>query len=118
MSTIPFTYKNCPVTPGAYMVNSNYGSFPIFCSIPNYQTLGMTNGSSGCDNYYIIMPGYSIYVYTSTNYGGSVWSWYNENSYPVIQTTGYIDRGLSCKLFIGGNKDTGTEISSSYIIAG
>ena len=117
MATIPFTYKNCPVTPGAYMINSGGGSFPIFCSIPNYQTLGMTNGSSGCDNYYIIMPGYAIYVFTIANYGNGSLTFYkyNSNNYPIIVATSNVDRGLCCYLYL----DDGINlISSDKITAG
>lgn len=98
-SNTPFQYNGSSVIPGAYMINSGGGSFPIFCSINNYQTFKMTNGSSPVDNYYIIMPGYKIIVYNSSN-AITLEQLNGTNNYPIIVTPSTIDSGLSCKLFI------------------
>ena len=93
-SKTPFIYKSFPVFPGAFMVNGN-GSFPIFCSIANFQNAGM----SDIDNSYIVMPGYKLSVFKD---------FYTNSQYDIINTDGttiiyrvatYTNNATSCKLY-------------------
>ncbi len=106
-SSMPLIYKTMPVYPGAYLINHGYGAIPIFCSISNFDNFAMNNQ----DNYYIIMPGYSLIVYRDGNYA------YNNTSNTFYNTTNFIyyatspssDNASSCKLFLGDVSDA-TEI--------
>jgi hypothetical protein len=49
---------------GAYMVDGGCCLFPIFCSMANCHTFGMGDR----DDYYVLLPGYKILLFTSYNY--------------------------------------------------
>jgi hypothetical protein len=88
-----------PATPGAYLFNSSYGSFPIFSSITNYATFGMND----IDDFYLVMPGYKIIVYVNDNYGGNSTTIDNTaSSTIIILATSNVNQGSSCKLYYNG----------------
>jgi NDP-sugar pyrophosphorylase family protein len=107
--------------PGAYCIDGNLSGiqYPIYYSIPNYNdfyskstatVLAMTGNictdmlnMNDKDNYYNIMPGYTLVVYDTINWTGLVTlSVYNTKPYPiVVQPTNY-DRGSSCRLYYNG----------------
>ena len=98
MATFPFTYKSSSVYPGAFLINGGNGSFPIFCSITSYSTWGMNN----IDNYYLIMPGYSLRVYKEGSYTSDSWPIDNSNSTTPIYWSGFSsDNCSSCSLYFG-----------------
>ena len=101
-STTPFTYKSCPVCPGAYLVNTTYGAFPIFCNLSN---LG-NEGSADCDNKYIVMPKYKLIVYRDTLYGDTVPQTIDNTSGTDIKiaTSNYPDQISSCRLYYNSNE--------------
>ncbi len=85
---------------GAYLVNSGYGAFPIFCSMYDFVDWGMDN----VDDYYIVMPGYKLLLYVNSSLDDST-------SYPIdntigttvlYQTSPSINQITSCKLYFGG----------------
>ena len=95
-STTPFTYKSFPVCPGAYLVNSGYGAFPIFCSIANLGNVG----SSDCDNKYIVMPKYKLIIYRDDYNTTSPKTIDNETTNTIkISNSNYADQITSCKLY-------------------
>ena len=105
-SNIPFIYKGMPIYPGAYLINSGNGAHPIFCSIIALNNFGFNDQ----DNFYIIMPGYSLIVYRDPNYA-------NNNTNNMFENCGssavvsYVnapssDNSSSCKLYFGNILDT------------
>jgi hypothetical protein len=97
----PFTYKSFPVCPGAYLVNTTYGAFPIFCNLSN---LGNA-GSADCDNKYIVMPGYKLIVYENTLYEGNSQPIENTSATNIkITTSNYPDKISSCRLYYNSNE--------------
>lgn len=112
--TTPFTYKSFPVCPGAYLVNSGYGTYPIFCSINNFDTICQMNNQ---DNYYIVMPGYRLQTYPSSGYAASSTTSYNgdfNNTDGAIfkrYNSVYQDHGSSCYLSYKGTPITVSGIS-------
>jgi hypothetical protein len=110
-SNTPFIYKSFPVCPGAYLINSGYGMYPIFYSISNFDTLCSMNDQ---DNFFIVMPGYKLLTYPSSNYGTDSTThngtYDNTNGttalyYPVVTTNGdsYADHTTSCYLYYKNN---------------
>lgn len=112
-SNMPYTYNASypfPTLPGAFMI-SGTGSFPIFCSIANFQTWGM----SDIDNFYIIMPGYKLDVYNDfyTNTGETYTSIGDYNSTNITYfATPYLNNSTSCRLYFGNDN---SEIKIEYI---
>lgn len=105
MTTLPFTYNSSSVYPGAFMLNANSGSFPIFCSIYNFSTWGMND----IDNYYIVMPGYKLLTYPTSGYVSSSTTSQNgvydntSGETPLYYNSSYAGHGSSCYLFFKGN---------------
>ena len=68
-TTIPFKSNGYPTTPGAYMTNSGSSgaSFPIFCSIANLATYDIAD----IDDYWLVMPNYSLILYQDPTYSGT-----------------------------------------------
>jgi hypothetical protein len=66
-SDIPFKALGIPTAPGAYLINAGGGSFPIFCSLSNLSAGGMAD----VDDYWLVMPNYSLNIYNDTNYSGT-----------------------------------------------
>jgi hypothetical protein len=106
MTTIPFTHKSSSFYPGAFLINSGNGSFPIFCSIDNFSTWGMND----IDNYYLVMPGYKLLTYPSSGYVLSSTTSQNgiydntTGESPLYYNSTYADHGSSCKLYFKGNE--------------
>ena len=111
-TNMPFTYNSSSVYPGAFLINGGNGSFPIFCSITNYDTWGMND----IDNYYIVMPGYQLITYQSSGYGSQNGYVNNvDGKVPVYYafTSSYDDSSSSCELYFGGTKITVAGISDT-----
>jgi hypothetical protein len=110
---MPFTYKSSCVYPGAYLINGGNGSFPIFCSITNYDTFGMND----IDNHYIVMPGYKLDTFTSTAYTGTANGTFDNRAGTVPMYYSFSsstdDSSSSCKLYFG--YDTNNEIKITGI---
>ena len=56
-----------PAAPGAYLINSGIGAIPIFCSITDLGTIG----ANDIDNWYLLMPYYSLKLYKNTGYSST-----------------------------------------------
>lgn len=97
----PVVYNSInPLTPGAFLINSSGGSYPIYCSINDYSAWGMND----IDDYYVVMPGFSLIVFNTSNYYGSFF--FLDNSYGINilnQATTNINQGYSCILQYNGN---------------
>lgn len=107
---MPYLCSGFPSYPGAYLINKGVGSFPIFCSIGSYTTWGMNN----LDDYYLIMPGYSLTVYKEGGYSSDRWSYSNTGLLPVYWTGFSENNCSSCKLYFGNiSDDNSNEITSN-----
>jgi hypothetical protein len=105
-ANMPFLCNGFPAYPGAYLLNYNSdkrgGSFPIFCSIISYSSWGMNN----LDDYYLIMPGYSLVVYKEGGYDADRWSWDNSTYSTPKYWSSFADNNCSsCKLYFGSVSD-------------
>ncbi len=105
-SNMPYVHtidssNNFPIYPGAFMI-SGTGSFPIFCSIANFQTWGI----SDIDNFYIIMPGYNLWVYnnfyTTTGETYTPIGSYSSTNITYFATP-YLNNSTSCRLYFGSD---------------
>jgi hypothetical protein len=95
---------------GAYLVNSGYGAFPIFCSTTKFYDYGMDNSDSntGVDDYYILLPGYKLLLYINNGASESS-SYLIDNTYGttiLYQTSPSVNEMSSCKLFFEENEIT------------
>jgi hypothetical protein len=101
----PVVYNSInPLTPGAFLINggvtSGGGSYPIYCSINDYSAWGMND----IDDSYIVMPGFTLYVFPSANYHGSFFILDNSYGINILnQATSNINQGSSCILQYNGN---------------
>lgn len=100
--------NNIPIYPGAYFMNSGtlQGSYsngivgyPIYGSIYNY-TFSFYSGNT--DDYYAVLPGFKLVVYTTTGYSGNTTTF--DNTYGTIikiytLSSSYLNTGNSCKLY-------------------
>jgi hypothetical protein len=100
--TVPdSTLKANPLTPGAYIINSERGAFPIFSTISVYND----NGFSNVDNSYLIMPGYSITIYKGDRFTETSVTLSNETGKDIsYQYAPYGDGGSSCRLYYHGKE--------------
>jgi len=122
--------NNIPIYPGAYYANTGIllsgGNcsilLPIYENIANFST---PYYSDNADNYYLVLPGFKLVVYSDPNYVSTNNSSYATTEYnntsgtkiktfqlPNTSTTGGLgtqDQGSSCKLYYNG-----TELSSVY----
>ena len=64
MTTIPLKSVGYPTSPGAYIINSGKGAHPIFCSVADLAGIGMGNN----DDYFLVLPNYSLDVWEDANY--------------------------------------------------
>lgn len=106
---IPFLCGGFPAYPGAYLINGGAASYPIFCSITSYTDWGMNN----LDDYYLIMPGYTLIVYKGGSYSDSSWtSPYSATTFTYWN--GFSENnGSSCRLYFGNVLDDSHEIKSN-----
>ena len=58
-----FLRNNIPMTPGAWMINSNI-HFPLYSSMSNLIVLGVHD----MDDYWYVLPGYKLIVWSSGSY--------------------------------------------------
>ena len=112
-----FTDKNSiPIYPGAYYANTGQlvsggncsALFPIYENIANYST---PYNSDNADNYYLVLPGFKLVVYSDPNYVSSNSSYrtttYDNTSGSQIKTFVIgtpTDQGSSCKLYYNGTE--------------
>lgn len=120
MATIPFVYTtskgktNCPMYPGAYIINSNYGSLPIYGSTANFSDAGMND----FDDLYLILPGFKLQVWQDFNWGSTLLLDYdNTNGTTIIyKTPTSINFGSSCRLFFGSKEVINVLTSTTYSV--
>ena len=103
MSNFPFAIDISnninPGTPGAYLINAKDGSWPIFCSINDYNGLYCMND---LDKSYILMPGYKLEVYENAGYDLLI-ATFNAMNVINLQSMGSnYNHGSSCKLYYKG----------------
>jgi hypothetical protein len=114
-TNMPFVCKTMPTNPGAYLVNSGSGAHPIFCSIKDFNTWGFNNQ----DNYYIVMPGYLLQIYTDAGITGTSYSYSNHGSVVKYFNSFSPDNASSCTLgfltSVSGNTYYYTNINVSGI---
>jgi hypothetical protein len=105
MSNGPFNTNfgtGLPHSPGAYMINSGRGAFPIFCTIQNFNSWGMNDQ----DNYYIVLPGFTLILATTSldssgipTSGGTSYTLDNKNGTTILYVISpTVDLISSCKL--------------------
>lgn len=95
--------KGFPAFPGAYIINSGSGSFPIYKSMPDLEGAG-SMGAGNKNEYLIVMPGYKITVYTDINYVTNERTIDNTNSsniYHVKTLSPILNQISSIKLYYG-----------------
>jgi hypothetical protein len=101
----PVVYNSInPLTPGAFLINGGVaggsGSYPIYCSINDYSAWGMND----IDDSYIVMPGFTLFVFTDIFYQGSVIILDNSYGINILnQATTNLNQGSSCILQYNGN---------------
>lgn len=110
-TNIPYIYKMSSY-PGAYLLNG-VGGFPIFCSIKDFSA---SKGMNNIDNYYIVMPGYTLIIFSNANYDGGTGS---NTFYNTLSVVSYVkapstNNGSSCRLYFG-SKSNDTEIKINEI---
>lgn len=97
--SLPFKSNDFPTTPGAYMTNSGSSgaSFPIFCSINNLNTYGMAD----IDDYWLVMPNYSLTIYADPNYSGTVQTISAQGTIQSVHSTN-TNRANAVRLYYNG----------------
>ena len=81
--------KGFPAFPGAYLINystTNGGSFPIYKSTPD---LGVTTsvGASNKNDFFLVMPGYKLIIYTDANYSSFTETFDNTSNSTIYHVT-------------------------------
>ena len=90
-----FTLNNCPISPGAYMING-IATIPIFGSISNYSTYGINIVS----DYYLVLPGFNLILYSAIVNNGQSYVTLDNSRGDKIQRYDITDNfGSSCKLY-------------------
>ena len=93
------TVNNIPIAPGAYflngIMNQTMNSFPIFCSMIRYDVYGISNQ----DDYYLVLPGFKLEVYTINNYTGNKTTIDNTNGTSPLYQGILNNSGNSCRLY-------------------
>jgi hypothetical protein len=93
--------KGFPAFPGAYLVNyfttnstTNGGSFPIYKSTPNLgiqfdgsSYFNTTVGASNKNDFFLVMPGYKLIIYTDANYSSSTETFDNTSNSTIYHVT-------------------------------
>lgn len=110
--SLPLTRNDVPLTPGAWMINSNI-HFPVYSSIASLSLLGVND----VDDFWYVLPGYKLIVWSSTNFTNDVGKTSktcdNTNGTQIVvytfQASGIINTADSCKLFYNN-----VEITSVY----
>ncbi len=92
--------KGFPAFPGAYLVNyfttnSTYGgSFPIYKSTPNLGVkfdgssyFNTTVGASNKNDFFLVMPGYKLIIYTGASYSSNTSTFDNTSNSTIYHVT-------------------------------
>jgi hypothetical protein len=89
--------KGFPAFPGAYLINyspTNGGSFPIYKSTPNLgikfdgsSYFNTTVGASNKNDFFLVMPGYKLIIYTDANYSSSTETFDNTSNSTIYHVT-------------------------------
>jgi hypothetical protein len=100
--------KGFPAFPGAYIINTGIGSFPIYKSTADLEGAGSI-GAGQKNDYLIVMPGYKITIYTDINYANNAKTIDNTNSSNIHHvattvTTPYKNQISSIKLYYGSTE--------------
>ena len=114
-----FTQGSFPIFPGAYMINGVLdvdhqntnqmnAVFPIFSSIPDFSKYVSQN----IDDYYLVLPGFKLEIYTAVNYVTIGNTFDNTGTTITMYTRTTQNSGYSCKLYYG------TEIVNVYDTVG
>jgi hypothetical protein len=110
--------NNIPIYPGAYFGNTGTlgdggnasAIFPIYGSIADYSR---PYNSLVADNYYLVLPGFKLVVYSNTDYSSITITCDNTSGTQIktfVPNSGdKVDKGKSCKLYYNG-----TELNSVY----
>lgn len=85
--------KGFPAFPGAYLVNyfttnstSDGGSFPIYKSTPDLGVITSV-GASNKNNFFLVLPGYKLIIYTGTNYSSNTSTFDNTSNSTIYHVT-------------------------------
>jgi hypothetical protein len=88
--------KGFPAFPGAYLINystTNGGSFPIYKSTPdlgisfNSTNFNTTVGASNKNDFFLVMPGYKLIIYTDANYSSNTSTFDNTSNSTIYHVT-------------------------------
>jgi hypothetical protein len=107
LNNLPFNIKigasrSLPF-PGAYIVRSigagGNGLIPIYTTISNFTANGMTDILNDKDAQVIVLPGYSLELYSSVAFGAGTVTTYNNLGGTDILFRGGTIAASSCKLY-------------------
>lgn len=103
--SLNYNYPGNQYQVGGYMINAGYWTMPILYSTANLNGyMNVTFQIWSADDYYIIMPGFCLYVYSGTSYqtnGGYV-PQIMDNTYgllPIYLQTNYTNQANSWMLY-------------------
>lgn len=107
--------KNVPFFPGAYIFRGSLGSgtggasgmIPIYVSMPSFTDRGMTDILNDKDAQVLVLPGFSIQLYSLTLYGGTLTTIDNSGGTDILFRNATL-AASSCKIFYkfpSGNSD-------------
>ena len=100
MSLGPYTIKNIPAVPGAYLIATIYvAAFPIYSSISAYGGENVAFGMQDLDDKYYIMPNFKLIVYVNSSYGNRRETFNNYGNTTIMVVTSSTSNGSSCKLY-------------------
>jgi len=108
--TYPFNFKigssQSTAFPGAYIVRGSTGAnglIPIYASMANFGSNGMTDILNDKNAFVIVLPGFNLTLYTDPNYQGASAAYDNRNgtdvSYCIAKISTTANTASSCKLF-------------------
>jgi len=100
----PYTFKGQLAFPGAYLINGNYGSTPIFYSIKNLHDTAAAYAGDTTERVYV-MPGFALEVRAGTSYSSTylMYSIRNNSAHAKLTEIGG-DRASSCKLYFNATE--------------
>ena len=88
--------KGFPAFPGAYLINystTNGGSFPIYKSTPNLgvqfngTNFNTSVGASDKNDFFLVMPGYKLIIYTGADYLSDTSTFDNTSNSTIYHVT-------------------------------
>ena len=123
LTTFPYTNaivnKTVPFFPGAYISRGALGGangiIPIYTSIPNFTSNGMTDLLNDKDAQVLVLPGFSLELYPNTFYGSTVSRIDNSGGTDMLYRNASLTAS-SCKLFYKFPNGTSNELTNGSII--